>query len=158
MKFLGPDGGDGLWQYLESIGSTTVHPLLRGWLEKLRPYRTDVAGFAAYWAELDQYRAEMCAFLRRYDAILCPAYPQAALPHGASIIDENFRGFSHTMAYNLTGWPAAVVRCGETESGLPIAVQVVAGPWREDIALAVASSLEACGAGWKPAADCQSAS
>jgi amidase len=149
MKFLGADGGDGLWQYLEGLGSKTVHPLLAGWLEKLQRYRTDIAGFAGYWAELDQYRAEMFAFLPRYDAILCPAYPQPALPHGASTLDENFRGFSHTMAYNLTGWPAAVVRCGETEAGLPIAVQVVAAPWREDIALSVASWLEARFGGWK---------
>ena len=150
MMFLGADGGDGLWQYLDGLGSTTVHPLLSGWLEKLRGYRTDVAGFAGYWAELDHYRAEMFAFLHRYDVILCPVYPQPALPHGASTLHENFRGFSHTMAYNLTGWPAAVVRCGESEKGLPIAVQVVAPPWREDIALAVTSWLEAALGGWKP--------
>src|SRR5205085_12096909 len=84
MKFLGPDGGDDLWEYLRLLGSAEVHPLLRAWLDKLRPYRVDVAGFAAYWAELDRYRAEMFAFLRKYDAILCPVYPQAALPHGAS--------------------------------------------------------------------------
>jgi amidase len=154
MKFLGADGGEGLWQYLDGLGSTAVHPLLSGWLEKLRPYRTDVAGFAGYWAELDQYRAQMFAFLRRYDAILCPAYPQPALLHGASTLDENFPGFSHTMAYNLTGWPAAVVRCGQAnagmEAGLPIAVQVVAHPWREDVALAVAGWLEEAMGGWKP--------
>jgi amidase len=150
MKFLGADGGEGFWQYLAGLGSTNVHPLLAGWLEKLRRYRTDVAGFAGYWAELDQYRAEMFAFLRRFDVILCPAYTQPALPHGASTIDENFRGFSHTMAYNLTGWPAAVVRCGESEAGLPIAVQVVARPWREDVALAVAGWLEEALGGWKP--------
>jgi amidase len=53
------------------------------------------------------------------------------------------------MAYNLTGWPAAVVRCGESPSGLPIAVQVVARPFREDIALGVAERLEEVFGGWK---------
>jgi amidase len=149
MKFLGPDGGDALWQYLDLLGSTQVHPLLRGWLEKLRAYRVDLAGFAGYWAELDQYRAEMFAFLRRYDVILCPVYTQAALPHGTSTLDENFRGFSHTMAYNLTGWPGAVVRCGESAEGLPIGVQIVARPWREDVALAVAGWLEEAFGGWQ---------
>jgi amidase len=149
MKLLGPDGGDGLWQYLDLLGSTQVHPLLRGWLEKLRAYRVDLAGFAAYWAELDQYRAEMFAFLRRYDAIVCPVYTQAALLHGTSTLDENFRGFSHTMAYNLTGWPGAVVRCGESAAGLPIGVQIVARPWREDVALAVAGWLEEAFGGWQ---------
>ncbi len=149
MKLLGADGGDGLWQYLEELGSTSVHPLLREWLEKLEAYRTDLAGFHRYWSEWDRYRSEMFAFLRDYDAIVCPAYIHAALPHRASTLDENFRGFSHTMAYNLTGWPAAVVRCGETEGGLPVAVQVVAKPWREDVALCLAGALETMFGGWK---------
>jgi amidase len=149
MKLLGADGGDGLWRYLEELGSTKVHPLLRGWLDKLDAYRTDLAGFHRYWEEWDRYRAEMFAFLHEYDVILCPAYIHAALPHGTSTLDENFRGFSHTMAYNLTGWPAAVVRCGATAGGLPIAVQVVARPWREDVALAVAGWLEGALGGWR---------
>jgi amidase len=151
MKWIGPDGGDGLRAYLRNLGSTEVHPLLTGWLDKLEPYRTDLAGLAGYWAELDAYRAEMTAFLRDYDAILCPAYTHAALPHGESIRDENFRGFSHTMAFNMAGWPAAVVRGGESADGLPIAVQVAAAPWREDIALRVAEVLEEAMGGWKPA-------
>jgi amidase len=154
MKLLGADGGDGLWQYLHELGSTSVHPLLRGWLEKLEAYRTDLAGFHRYWDEWDRYRAGMFAFLRDYDVILCPAYIHAALPHGASTLDENFRGFSHTMAYNLAGWPAAVVRCGESAERLPIAVQVVARPWREDVALAVASWLEEVFGGWRAPALC----
>jgi len=149
MKLLGADGGDSLRRYLDSLGSTSLHPLLTGWLEKLEPYRTDLAGFQSYWAELDRYDAEMFNFIRKYDAIVCPVYSQPALPHGASILDANFRGFSHTMAYNLTGWPAAVIRCGESSSGLPIGVQVAARPWREDVALALAGALERDFGGWK---------
>ena len=150
MKLLGADGGDGLRDYLRALGSSRLHPLLLGWLDKLEPYRTGIAGFAGYWAELDQYRAEMFAFLRRYDAILCPVYPQPALPHGASTEAENFIGFSHTMAYNVAGWPAAVVRCGESADGLPVGVQIVAAPWREDITLMLAGWMEQAFGGWKP--------
>jgi amidase len=46
------------------------------------------------------------------------------------------------MTYNLTGWPAAVVRCGTSSTGLPIGVQIAAAPWREDIALQIAQRLE----------------
>jgi amidase len=150
MKILGADGGDSLWQYLAGLGSSEVHPLLRSWLEKLEPYRVDLAGFQRYWAEWDAYRTEMFAFFQNYDVILCPVYTQPALPHGTSTLDENFRGFSHTMAYNMTGWPAAVVRCGESASGLPIGVQIVAHPFKEDVALAVAGRLEEMFGGWKP--------
>jgi len=150
MKLLGADGGDALRAYLAGLGSTRLHPLLTGWLDKLEPYRTDLAGFQNYWAEWDRYRAEVAAFLGSYDAIVCPAYTHAALEHGTSIADVNFRGFSHTMAYNLAGLPAAVVRCGESADGLPIAVQLVARPWREDVALAIAARLEREFGGWKP--------
>jgi amidase len=142
MKMTGPDGGDGLREYLESIGSNCTHRLLDGWLEKLEPYRTDLAGFTEYWKSLDKFRKTMYAFGQRYDAILSPVSSQPAVPHGMSIDDTVFRGFSYTMTHNLTGWPAAVVRGGTSRSGLPIGVQIAANPWREDVALALAKVLE----------------
>jgi amidase len=153
MKLLGADGGDSLREYLAALGSVRAHSLLTAWLDKLEVYRTDLAGFQGYWAQWDGYRSEMASFLRRYDATICPVYPQPALPHGVSTQDANFHGFSYTMAYNLAGLPAAVVRCGESSVGLPIAVQIVARPWREDVALAIAARLEQALGGWKaPAA------
>jgi amidase len=143
MKMIGPDGGDGLRHFLHSVGSTRTHPLLDQWLSKLEAYRTTLEGFADYWNSLFEFRAGMHAFLQNYDVILSPVYPQPALLHGASTCDDNFIGFSYTMAYNLTGWPAAVVRCGASSEGLPIGVQIAARPWREDVALAVAQCLDA---------------
>jgi amidase len=155
MKLIGPDGGDGLRQFLANIGSNPIHPLLEGWLAKLEPYRTNVSGFAEYWATLHQFRAGMFHFMQNYDAILSPVSASPALPHGTSIEDSNFRGFSYTMTYNVTGWPVAVVRCGESHDGLPIGVQIATGPWREDIVLAIASRLEEIFDGWKPATACK---
>jgi amidase len=149
MKLLGADGGDSLRQYHAGLGSARMHPLLSGWLDKLECYRTDLRGFQTYWEEWDRYRAEMAAFFRQYDAIVCPAYTQTALAHGTSTDEENFRGFSHTIAYNVAGLPGAVVRCGASAAGLPIAVQIVAPPWREDVALAIAAFLERAMGGWK---------
>jgi amidase len=152
MKLIGADGGDGLRAFLKAIGSTRTHALLNGWLAKLEPYRTTLTGFAGYWAELDRFRAGMCAFLNAYDAILSPVCAKPALPHGTSVGDANFRGFSYTMTYNLTGWPAAVVRCGASAAGLPIGVQIAARPFREDVALSLAATLEKALGGWQPAA------
>ena len=153
MKLLGADGGDGVRTFLRDIGSARTHPLLDGWLSKLEPFRTTAAGFAAHWAELDQFRSGMDSVLHDFDAILSPVAASPALLHGASIEDRNFRGFSHTMAYNLTGWPAAVVRCGQSRSGLPIGVQIASAPWREDVALAVALRLEEEFGGWQQPPD-----
>jgi amidase len=92
----------------------------------------------------------MRTFLRDFDAILSPAAAFPAIPHGTSIRDEVFPGFSYTMTYNLTGWPAAVVRCGTSKDGLPIGVQVAAAPWREDIVLQILQHLETEFGGWSP--------
>jgi amidase len=151
MRYLAPDGGEGMREFLRGIGSTRVHPLLDGWLRHHEEFRTSLAGFAACWDEVHEFRAGMHAFLRDFDAILSPAAAFPALPHGDSIRDDRFPGFSYTMTHNLTGWPAAVVRCGQTREGLPIGVQIATAPWREDIALALALRLEQEFGGWQPA-------
>jgi amidase len=78
----------------------------------------------------------------------CHANPrQRTSPRLAEIND-----FSHLMVHNLTGWPAAVVRCGTPGSGLPIGVPIVARPWQDAVALAVARHLEKVFGGWRPPA------
>ena len=42
-----------------------------------------------------------------------------------------------------------MVRAGTSPDGLPIGVQVVARPWREDVSLAVAQYLEGALGGWQ---------
>jgi amidase len=85
----------------------------------------------------------------KYDVILCPVNASPAPPHGASFDTEKFPGFVYPMTYNLTGWPAAVVRGGTSPEGLPIGVQIVSRPWREDIVLAVAQQIETALKGWQ---------
>src|SRR5579883_697345 len=152
MRYLAPDGGAGLRGFLRAIGSDRTHSLLEGWLRKHEGFRTSIEGFAACWAELDEFRAGMHRFLGDWDAVLSPAAAFPALLHGESIRDHVFPGFAYTMTYNLTGWPAAVVRCGATADGLPMGVQIAAAPWREDVALALALRLEEAFGGWRPPA------
>ncbi len=149
MELLGIDGGDGLKEFLTDIGSHRTHPLLEGWLSKLEAYRTDVKGFAKHWSALDDFRNAMHECLNEYDVLISPVSFSPAVPHGASTTEDVFPGFSYTMTHNLTGWPAAVVRCGTSREGLPIGVQVAAAPWREDIALTVAEYLESSCGGWQ---------
>jgi amidase len=95
----------------------------------------------------------MLGFLEHYDVILAPPHAYAALPHGELTSPDNSPAFSYAQTYNLTGWPSVVVRAGTSEEGLPIGVQVVARPWREDVALAVAKRVEEALGGWQaPAA------
>jgi amidase len=81
------------------------------------------------------------------DVIVCPAMPQAAIRHGES--NAPWFGDTYSDVHNLTGLPAVVVRGGSTDGGLPIGVQLVAPPWREDLAIAAARVVEAASGGWQ---------
>jgi amidase len=96
---------------------------------------------------VDAIRARLLRWLGDVDLIVCPAAPQPALRHGESS-DPRF-GDTYSDVHNLTGWPAVVVRGGTSPEGLPIGVQLVAPPWREDVALAAARVVEAASGGWQ---------
>ncbi len=151
FAIAGADGGAGIDQYLADIGSSRVHPLLTNFLDRMRPYRCSAAELAARWAKWDRYREEIEVFFNTYDAILCPVYTQPALRHGDSARDENFHGFSYTMAWNMAGTPAATVRWGEA-NGLPLNVQVVTRRWRDLLALNICRMIEEESGGWQPSA------
>ena len=91
----------------------------------------------------------MLRFMENYDAVLSTVAPYAAFAHGTSFDEQNRKGFGYAQIYNLTGWPAATVRVGTSPEGLPLGVQVAARPWREDVALALATHLEKTFGGWK---------
>lgn len=136
------DGGAGIGHLLQMIGTTDVSPLLGRLAAILGPGAGSAAGFGDILVRWDIFRARMLGFLAGYDAIVCPVNAHPALPHGATFDDDKLPGFSYTMAFNLTGWPAAVVRAGTSPEGLPIGVQIIARPWREDVALALARRIE----------------
>lgn len=100
----------------------------------------------------------------KLDAVVSPAHATPALPHGAS---RDFTlGGALSMRFNLLNFPAGVVpvtrvRADETQresprgrlekraaeidhasAGLPIGVQIVARPYREDVVLALMLRLE----------------
>jgi amidase len=94
--------------------------------------------------EWDRLRRDFLAFMRRFDLILCPASGAPAGPGAAGEIE-----FIYTLPFSLTGYPCAVVRAGASPEGLPIGVQLVATPWRDDIALAAAQQIETALGGWQ---------
>ena len=150
MRLIGPDGGDGLRAYLTSIGSTP-HSSPTGWVVgEARTLSHDCARFRRILGgprSVPRGDARVPQRLRRDPLAGVRARGLAAwrLDRGTT-----FQGFSYTMTHNLTGWPAAVVRCGQTAAGLPIGVQIAAHPWREEVALRIAERLEDLRGGWQP--------
>ena len=118
----------------------------RGWIDTAEaPVRGDE--LSALLERADRVRSRLLHWFQAADAIVCPAMPQPAIRHGEST--AAWFGDTYSDVHNLTGWPAAVVRGGTSEGGLPIGVQLVARPWREDVALAAAGVVEAASGGWQ---------
>jgi amidase len=148
LELFTADGGVGLDALLKEAGTQRVHPLMERVLELQRRGAKTMPEFAALVGRWDAFRREMLAFMSNYDALLCPVCSFAGMEHGSTY--DRLSCFSYTMTFNLTGWPAAVVRGSATPTGLPIGVQIAARPWREDVALAVAQFLQKALGGWQP--------
>ncbi|MGB7591847.1 MAG: amidase [Terriglobia bacterium] len=134
------DGGAGLEELLEMAGTKKVHPLMQRVLDLQRSGAKSMAAFVAMIGQWDAFRRSLLSFMEEFDVMVCPVCSFPGMVHGSTY--DRLSAFSYTMTYNLTGWPAAVVRAGTSRAGLPIGVQIVARPWREDVALAVAAKIE----------------
>lgn len=111
---------------------------------------TTAAEYARVLWRWGRLRSRMIGIMQERDAIVCPVAATPAVRHGETADYMQATLISYTILYSLTGWPAVVVRAGTSPEGLPIGVQVVACPWREDVALAAARQIEAALGGWQP--------
>ncbi|MCG8291817.1 amidase [Pseudomonas entomophila] len=142
---LGGDQGQWLSDLIQQLGLREVSPLLREYHALTRQSQLTVTQLRGIWMQLDRCRQAMLGFMEDYDVILCPVAATVAKPHGCSY--AQVRDFSYSICYSLVNWPVAVVPIGQSRDGLPIGIQVIAKPWREDLALQVAGHLEQL-AGW----------
>lgn len=143
------DGGATVEKLLMTVGTTEMHHWLRALLEFYRSYTMTTPELYSLMVEWTIFKKNMLSFIEKYDGIICPVCAFPAQPHGTTMKAERIPAFSYTMTYNLTGWPSVVVRGGTSPEGLPIGVQVVTRPWREDVALAMAKHLETTLGGWQ---------
>jgi aspartyl-tRNA(Asn)/glutamyl-tRNA(Gln) amidotransferase subunit A len=91
----------------------------------------------------DELRREWLAVLREQDIILSPTTLITAPPRdGQDAVAAAQRLTANTLPFNLTGLPAISIPCGFTHAGLPIGLQLAAGPWRERLLLRVARAYE----------------
>lgn len=132
---------------LKRYGTTQPGPDLEGYLTEKSLAASDRVDPALLEA-IDEARSQALGFFADYDAIVCPPSHALARPHGASHRDS-FDDWSYMTIHNLLGWPGVSVRAGSSSSGLPVGVQIVAAPWREDIALALAHRIEALLGGYQ---------
>jgi aspartyl-tRNA(Asn)/glutamyl-tRNA(Gln) amidotransferase subunit A len=102
---------------------------------------------AAMQARTDLAR-HMMRFHERYDLLLTPQMPIGAIeagrvtPADGRFGEEWINWSPYTYPFNLTQQPAASVPCGFTSEGLPVALQIVGPPRRDDLVLRAARAFE----------------
>lgn len=133
---------------LKRYGTTEPGPDLDGYLTKKSLAASECVDPALIEA-IDAARGRALEFFRDYDAILCPPSQALARPHGASRGD-GFDDWSYATIFNTLGWPGVSLRAGTAAGGLPVGVQLVVAPWREDVALALAQRVEQLMGGFRP--------
>jgi len=99
------------------------------------------------------YRDRVNALFQHWDVLLAPATPVCASVIGAEWID--IQGTQHparpsmgllTQPVSFAGCPVVAAPIWPSgTAGLPIAVQVIAAPWREDLALRAGWALQTAG-------------
>jgi len=108
------------------------------------------------------YRDRIARLFGEVDAILAPATPCVAPRIGQETVTLNGVELPMrpslgllTQPISFIGLPVAAVPVRRPSGGrtdLPLGVQVIAAPWREDVCLAVADALERAGAAASPVA------
>ncbi|MCW5221015.1 AtzE family amidohydrolase [Verminephrobacter aporrectodeae subsp. tuberculatae] len=99
------------------------------------------------------YRDQVNALFRHWDLLLAPATPVAAPVLGSEWLDINGTSMPTRASIGLLTQPISLAGCPVVAApiwptgtgGLPIAVQIIAAPWREDLALRAAWALQAAG-------------
>lgn len=95
------------------------------------------------------YRQRVQALFAQWDVLLAPATPVAAPPIGTEWLDINGQRVPCRPSLGLLTQPISFAGCPvvtaplwpEGCAGLPLGVQIIAAPWREDLALRAAQAL-----------------
>ena len=106
------------------------------------------------------YRERVQALFGEWDVLLAPATPVQATPIGAEQFELNGVMVPARPSLGLLSQPISYSGCPVVTvplwpqglQALPIGVQVIAAPWREDLALRVAHALAAAGVALAPTA------
>ena len=128
QRLRNADGGWGVRHVLSQWGIKTPGAGLEHRLKEAKIVST--TDLLAVLVEVDRFKHAMIGFMRQYDVILCPPSVYPPLRHDAGG-DTRYEDWTFMSAFNLTGWPALVLRAGTTSGGLPLGVQLVGRPFEE---------------------------
>lgn len=145
--FLVGDGGKTLEESIAALGTKEISPFYQINIDAAKKINLSSKVLRERLDDVERFRVSLFQAIHDYDVIICPVAATAAKLHGEQ--QKNIKEYTYCHSHNLTGWPAATVRCGTSKEGLPIGVQVVGKPWQEHVVLAVTKQLETIFGGWQ---------
>lgn len=100
--------------------------------------------------DITLFKQSMCEFFDEYDALVMPTAAFPALKPEQTFSKEYERGYFHfryTYAWNIAEFPALTVGSVSQASigefaGLPVGVQIIVPPFKEDVAFSIGKLLE----------------
>lgn len=128
-----------------------IEPYLR--TRRARALTASAADYVASSLRIQEESWEIAGqFGRDFDVVLSPTMARLPAPAGELVAEANAQPDSmrlreaqmvaFTSWVNLAGLPAISLPLAQSASGLPIGVQLVAGPWQEGRLIALASQIE----------------
>lgn len=95
-------------------------------------------------------RDRLLTLLNTFDALLTPTTPVMPFPVADSYpthingkpMTSYIDWVAQTFLWSLPGFPVASVPAGFTDTGLPVGLQIMTGPWQDAKALAIAQQIE----------------
>lgn len=124
-----------------------LEPLTRWLVERGRALDARRLGEALGW--LSGYERRIIERFSTVDAVLTPALALTPRPIGWYDQSDGDRNFDQQIEYtpwtsfvNVAGLPAIVLPVAQTATGLPMGVQLIGRPGREDVLLSIGAQLE----------------
>jgi len=155
------------WTFFVQCGAMFYEPEIRGKRDQLSPTFKEFLSFSEAvspltstellnaWAGMELLRARVLEEMSAFPVLLCPVASIPAFRHDERAWTVEGQTVNYLDSVRYTQWfnalaaPAAVVPVGNSPEGLPIGVQIVARPFEDETALAVAAVLDAA-FGYRP--------
>ncbi|WP_051047974.1 amidase [Rhodococcus sp. AW25M09] len=128
---------------IEQYGPAEFSENIRTILAAVRP--TSATEVEALWAKRAELQHRLLAEIG--DVLILPVASILAPPLGETSFDVGgttlswSQALASSRAISILGLPSVVVPVATSESGLPIGIQIIARPWHEHHALAIAAAL-----------------
>ena len=144
FAMMAADGGRRARRDLAPAGGRHVEQMT-SLMEGLAPLALTAEAFFDLVSRWRDRRSALRRFVAAHDVVLCPVVAGPAPLHGRRPTDDgeltDHAEYGYAFAYAIAGVPGAVIPAG-MDHGLPVGVQVLAGAYRDHVALAAAGALE----------------